>query len=211
MACPCGEINSRSFLSKKERVQFEREQNRVDVLLNRQSSVNRGAAVPPPRTVDPTTAGTETSSAYAQVLRQFSPEVADEYERVQQPGRNRSSRAAFAIHPRNGCRVALDYEQPPQLEESPLQYDLDGVTIELHNSHQSRADAYRVRLTAAMCDALIVRQLAHTDKDLYDGTYRFLNCRMCPRCFAGPLSEDEVKTLWTVPFEYLCHAFVFVV
>jgi hypothetical protein len=209
VACPCGEINCRSFLSKKERVQFEREQNRVDVLLNRQSSVNRGAAAPPPRTVDSTTAGTETSSAYAQVLRQFSPEVADEYERVQQLGRNRFGRAAFAIHPRNGCRVALDYEQPPQLEESPVEYDLDGVTIKLHNSRQSRADDYSVRLTAAMCDELIVRQLAHTD--LNHGTYRFLTCRMCPRCFAGPLSEDEVKTLWTVPFECLCYAFVFVV
>jgi hypothetical protein len=127
--------------------------------------------------------------------------VADEYERVQELGRNRSRRTAFAIHPKNGSRIALDYEQPPPMEESPVEYDMDGVTIQLHDSRRSREGAYSVRLTAAMRDELMSRDLAQIDRpsEMHQ-TYRLLACRMCPQCFKGPLSEDEVSALW-VAFE----------
>ena len=170
----------------------------METLLNRQSSVNRREQHVP-HSVDPSTAGAEMPSAYAQVLRQFSPQVADEYERVQELGRNRSRRTAFAIHPKNGSRIALDYEQPPPMEESPVEYDMDGVTIQLHDSRRSREGAYSVRLTAAMRDELMSRDLAQIDRpsEMHQ-TYRLLACRMCPRCFKGPLSEDEVSALWAV-------------
>jgi hypothetical protein len=177
------------------------------MLIPPQSPVDRRGQTDP-HAVDDATAGAEIPSPYAQVLRQFSPEVADEYERVQLLGRNRPGRTAFAIHPKSGCRVALDYEQPPQMEVSPVEYDLDGVTIQLHNSHQSHMNlgAYNVRLTAAMRDELMLRDLAHIDSPMpWQTTYRFLACRMCPHCFKGPLSEDEVNASWTVHFECLCY------
>jgi hypothetical protein len=188
--CPCGEINSLSFLSKKERRQFEQENNRVNEYLESQS---RDAPH-----LDPEIARAIRPSAYSQVLRQFSPEVADEYDRVQ----NRLRRGeSFAIHPRDGSRVTLDYALPPWMEGSPqpVEYEIrNGLRILLYESHQSRHHCpYNARLTSAMRDELLRRDLAQIDSpDEYrHDNYRFLASRMCPHCFKGPLSEDEVGVL----------------
>ena len=149
---------------------------------------------------DPEIARAIRPSAYSQVLRQFSPEVADEYERVQ--NQRRAAGVPFAIHPRDGSRVTLDYALPPWMEGSlegrPVEYEIrEGLRIQLYESDQSRHNCpYNARLTAAMRDELLRRDLAQID--LPDGrhpNHRFLACRMCPRCFKGPLSEDEVGVL----------------
>jgi hypothetical protein len=135
-------------------------------------------------------------------LRQFSPEVADEYERVQE--RHRAGRVPFAIHPRDGTRITLDYGQPPELEGQSgegIEYDLDGRRrIRLHESIRAGDLHYAVRLTAPMREELLVRSLAFIDppgpepeSPRRHDTYRFIACRMCPRCFKGPLLEDEVS------------------
>ena len=161
---------------------------------------------------DPEIARAIRPSAYSQVLRQFSPEVADEYERVQNRrraagvdhafGAHAVALVPFAIHPRDGSRVTLDYALPPWMEGSlegqPVEYEIrEGLRIQLYESDQSRHNCpYDARLTAAMRDELLRRDLAQID--LPDGrhpNHRFLACRMCPRCFKGPLSEDEVGVL----------------
>jgi len=129
--------------------------------------------------------------------------VADEYERVQE--QHRAGRVPFAIHPRDGTRITLDYGQPPQLEGQlengeGIEYDLDGIgRIRLHESDRARELRYASRLTAPMREELMRRSLAHIDPP--DGhihvTYRFIACRMCPQCFKGPLLEDEVSvSIW---------------
>jgi hypothetical protein len=149
---------------------------------------------------DPEIAGAIRPSAYSQVLRQFSPEVADEYERVQ--NQRRAAGVPFAIHPRDGFRVTLDYALPPWMEGSlegqPVEYEIrEGLRIQLYESDQSRHNCpYNTRLRAAMRDELLRRNLAQIDvPDGRHPNHRFLACRMCPRCFKGPLSEDEVGVL----------------
>ncbi len=76
---------------------------------------------------------------------------------------------------------------------------MEDVEAQLHDSRRSGEGAYSVRLTAAMRDELMSRDLAHIDRPSeVHQTYRLLACRMCPRCFMGPLSEDEVSALRAV-------------
>jgi hypothetical protein len=199
--CRCCEINSLSFLSKKERRQFEHEKRRVEEHLERRHLEQHSSSTG--QHSDPEIDLPRNPSAYAQVLRQFSPEVADEYERVQELHRNRSNLSPYAIHPRDGSRVTLDYHYPPFMEgcspNEPVEYVVsEGRTVQLFESQQSNGGIYHVRLTAAMRDELLRRELAWIDEpneEMYHDNYRFIACRMCPRCFKGPLNEDEVRVL----------------
>ena len=198
--CSCGEINSLSFLTKKERRQFEQEEHRVEECLKKQPSSTRpngGLALHS----DPGTALQSHPSAYAQVLRQFSSEVADEYEKVQEQHRNIHKLRHYANHPRDGSRVTLDYALPPWMEGSspdqPVEHVIteDGSVIQLYEARQSsRYSQYNARRTSAMRNELLRCDLAHIDQP-DGGHYRFLACRMCPVCFKGPVSEDEVSIL----------------
>lgn len=199
--CLCGQINCLSFLTKKERRQFEQEEHRVEEHLKEHPSSTRpnGSHL---LHSDPGIALQRHPSAYAQVLRQFSSEVADEYERVQEQHRNIHNLSHYAKHPIDGSRVTLDYALPPWMEGSSLDQPVEhvireGIRIRLYEAGQSRESKYNVRLTSAMRDELLRCDLAHIDGP--DGrrhtNYRFLACRMCPVCFKGPVSEDEVSVL----------------
>jgi hypothetical protein len=202
--CPCGEINSLSFLSKKERRQFEQEKDRVKEYLHKYGHFEEhpSSAMRDGRNAlhsDHGIAVPVIPSAYAQVLRQFSPEVAEEYEKVQERHRNTQNLRHYANHPRDGSRVTLDYALPPWMEgfsrNHPVGYVIrEGFEIQLHESSRSLENQYTVCLTAAMRDELLKRNLAQIDEPgERHSIYRFLACRMCPRCFKGPVSEDEVS------------------
>ncbi len=194
--CACGEINSRSFLSKKEREKFTCERSRVEKLIGCQDEQHSKLHAS-------MTAGTHVGpSAFAEVLRQFDANVADEYEKVQEQDRVSSRRKRFGILP-DGSRVALDYAQPPPLQRirglSHVDYDMGrkSGTVALHDSANITASRYAASccITEPMREELLKRCIAHVDvPNQRKSTYRFIAARMCPQCFLGPLVEDEVNT-----------------
>jgi hypothetical protein len=140
-------------------------------------------------------------SAFAEVLREFDPKVADEYEKVQEQDRVSKSRKRFGVLPDNS-RVALDYAQPPPLQRvgglSHVVYDmgLKSGTVALHDSARIATAGYAASccITAPMREELLKRDIAHVDVPNWrHQTYRFIAARMCPQCFVGPLVEDEVN------------------
>jgi hypothetical protein len=193
--CACGEINSRSFLSKKEREKFKCERSRVEKLIGCQDEQHS-------KPLASMTADTHVGpSAFAEVLREIDPSVANEYEKVQEQDRVSNSRKRFGVLP-DGSRVALDYAQPPPLQRigglSHVVYDmgLKSGTVALHDSAQIATARYAASccITAQMREELLKRDIAHVDvPNQRQSTHRFIAARMCPQCFLGPLVEDEVN------------------
>ena len=183
--CPCGEINSRSFLSKKERQKFDCESLRVKTEAAKSRlkdssgrSTNADTGVKP--------------SAFAKVLRQFDPKIADEYEKIQETDRQTHAppRVPHAALP-DGTRVALDYAEPPKMQPN---MKLDGEAFELLDSGRAgHGYGTKCLISKEMRDELLKRNLANIDPPGMQHSYRFIAARMCPRCFKGPLIEDEVN------------------